>query len=532
MKTSHPATKWLLVLILTIYPLHLAAGQTIYVDASATGANNGSSWADAYKYLQDALTAAEPDTDIWVAQGTYWPDEDTDHPAGTDNRDATFQLKNNVALYGGFPSGGGSWENRDPYTYETILSGDKGVADNNSDNSYHVVTGSGTDSSAILDGFTVTAGNANGSSPDRICGAGMSNSPGSPTLSNCTFAGNSASAGGGMSNSSSSPTITNCTFSSNSATYGGGMRNISSNPALTNCTFTGNSVSGSSFGGGGMFNNSSSPTLTNCTFAGNSASKGGGMFNNSSSPTLTNCTFSGNLASNDGGGILNSSSSPVVTNCTFTGNSAANGGGMFNIFILSSPKLANCILWGNTATTGAQIYNYSSSTPTVSFSDVQSGWTGLGNIDADPLFVDANGLDNIAGTEDDNLRLLQGSPCIDDGNNNLVPHDIADLDGDANKTEPTPLDLDLRPRFVDGDCNSTVIVDMGAFEFSYAYIGDFDSDCDIDLVDFAILAKAWLTEPPDPQWNRLCDIGTPPDNYIDWLDLDVLAEHWLQGSDF
>src|SRR4030042_2002815 len=100
MKTSHPATKWLIILILTIYPLHSAAGQTTYVDAGATGANNGTSWANAYKYLQNALTAAGPNDAIWVAQGTYRPDMDTALPSGTNNRTATFQFKNGVGIYG------------------------------------------------------------------------------------------------------------------------------------------------------------------------------------------------------------------------------------------------------------------------------------------------------------------------------------------------------------------------------------------------------------------------------------------------
>jgi parallel beta-helix repeat protein len=613
---------------------------TIYVDANATGANNGSSWADAYKYLQDALTAAGSGSEIRVAQGTYWPDEDADHPAGTDNRDATFQLENGVAIYGGFPTGGGS---RDPNTYKTILSGDIGVADNNSDNSYHVVTGSGTYSAAILDGFTVTAGNANGSSFRRY-GAGMYNFPGSPTITNCTFVGSSAvygggmynrdhsnptvtnctfsgnsasegggmrndyfsgptltnctfignlaSNGGGMDNSSSSPTLTNCTFSSNSATYGGGMRNVSSNSTLTNCTFSGNSASGGGVGfGGGMNNDSSSPNITSCTFSGNSADSGGGMFSkNNSSPTLTNCTFSGNSASDSGGGILqsygspvitnctfsgnsgyegagiglNSSSTPIITNCTFNGNSAVRYGGGVDSSGNSSPTLtncifsgnsgwygvgmylwkssptvtnctfsknfttlpssyggaiynrtsnstfANCIFWGNTAINGAQIYNYSG-TLTVSYSDIQDGWAGTANINADPLFVDANGPDNIAGTEDDNLRLSFGSPCIDDGNNSAVPAGVV-------------TDLDGHPRKMDGDCNGAVVVDMGAFEFNSVYFGDFDSDCDVGFYDYAVLAASWLQNDP------LTDIAPTPagDGVVDTSDLAVLCDNWLE----
>jgi hypothetical protein len=280
------------------------------------------------------------------------------------------------------------------------------------------------------------------------------------------------------------------------------MYNIGSSPTLTSCTFSSNSaVTGA---GGGMCNYESNPTVTNCSFSGNSANYGGVIYNGNSSPTLTNCTFSGNSA-DYGGGMLNYESNPTVTNCSFSANSANHGGGMYNYN--SSPILTNCILWGNTSLNGPQIYNDTSS-PAVSFSDVQDGWEGTGNINADPLFVDAN---------DDNLRLSPDSPCIDAGNNTAIPTGIE-------------TDLDGRNRFADGDCNSTVIVDMGAFEFSYAYIGDFEGDCDIDLVDFAILAKAWLTEEGQTDYNPICNISSPADQKIDMFDLEVFCENWLQGS--
>jgi hypothetical protein len=423
---------------------------TIYVDANATGANDGSSWEDAYKYLQDALTEAGSGDSIWVAQGTYRPDEYTSYPGGTNIRDETFWL-NGVAIYGGFPAGGGQWESRNSSTYKTILSGDIGVPDDNSDNSYSVVMSIDVGPNTILDGFTITAGNASGSNQ-------------------CS---------------------------------GGGMYNYNSELTLTNCTFSGNSASE---GGGGMYNYYySDPNIVNCTFSGNSAYDGGGM-----------CNYD--------------QSSPTVTNCTFIGNSADYGwgGGMSNVG--SSPNVTNCILWGNTAPAGAQIYNDGTSSPTVGFSDVQGGWAGTGNIDADPLFVDANGPDDIIGTEDDNLRLSPGSPCIDKGNNASVPADTTDLDGDGNTTEQTPLDLDSRPRFVDGDCNSTVIVDMGAYEFSYAYMGDFDNQCDVDFRDFAIFAAAWLTEEGQTDYNSICDISQPIDQKIDMLDFEVFAQNWLAGT--
>jgi len=196
-----------------------------------------------------------------------------------------------------------------------------------------------------------------------------------------------------------------------------------------------------------MYNNSSSPTLTNVTFSGNSATNdGGGMYNYQSNPPLKNVTFSGNSATN-GGGMLNSSSSPTLTNVTFSGNTASNyGGGMLNSS--SSPTLTNVIMWGDSATTsGPEIYDYIS-TPVVTYSDIQGGYAGTGNINANPLFVDANGPDNIVGTADDNLRLGFGSPAIDSGTNTGCP--ATDLDGLS------------RP--ADGDGDSTAACDMGAYE--------------------------------------------------------------------
>jgi len=183
------------------------------------------------------------------------------------------------------------------------------------------------------------------------------------------------------------------------------MYNQSVSSSFTNCTFTDNSAKEA---GGGMYNRRGSPSLTHCTFSGNSAvTSGGGMCNEQSDPTLTNCTFTGNSANEDGGGMLNqASSSPTLSNCTFSGNSAnEDGGGMYNNDN-SSPTVTNCILWGNAASSGAQIYNDGTSSATVSYSDIQDGWRGTGNTNADPLFIDAGGGD---------LHLSPGSPCIDAG---------------------------------------------------------------------------------------------------------------------
>ena len=359
----------------------LAADSTIYVDADATsGANDGSSWDDAYIDLQDALAEAEAEDQIWVAAGTYKP---TAEHGGTGDRYRSFQLMNGVTLYGGFDPDAGDteWKDRDWEANPTILSGDIGTEGDSSDNSYHVFyhpDGTNLDSSAILDGFTITGGNANGIDSPPYAGGGMYNSSSSPTLTNSTFEGNSAyGGGGGMANvDGSSPTLTNCAFEGNSAAWGGGMINgISSSPTLIDCTFEGNTAGD----GGGMYNDdNSSPALANCTFSGNSApfGSGAGIYNNSSSPALTDCTFEGNSADYAGGGIHNTNgSSPVLINCTFSGNSApfGDGGGMVNTNG-SSPTLTDCSFEGNSAFSHGGGMHNSSSSPVLNNCTFSDNW--------------------------------------------------------------------------------------------------------------------------------------------------------------
>ncbi|MHC4500003.1 MAG: right-handed parallel beta-helix repeat-containing protein, partial [Planctomycetota bacterium] len=250
------------------FPASFDVVRMIYVDANTPDNNDGSNWANAYKYLQDALADANADpnfVEIYVADGNYYPDANTSEPNGSGNRAATFQLINGVALYGGYAGYGAPDPNeRDIELYETILSGDLDGNDvdvndpcdlrtepSRGENSYHVVTGSGADPNAVLDGFTITAGSANGSDPCHR-GGGMYNDSGSPTLANCTFSGNWAEdKGGGMFTRDSSPAATDCIFSHNSADNGGGMCNYNNgNPIVANCTFIGNSAGQ----GGAMWN--------------------------------------------------------------------------------------------------------------------------------------------------------------------------------------------------------------------------------------------------------------------------------------
>ena len=421
----------------------VASENIIYVDTGASGTATGLNWTDAYTNLQDALTTAISGTQIWVAEGVYYPDEGFGQI--NDAPTSTFELIDGVALYGGFSGIETTLDERDWEAHVTVLSGDLGQDDNadptgivtttgniTGTNSYHVVYSYNLDETAALDGFTITAGQADGSS--------------------------TSNRGGGIYNYSSSPALNNLILSGNWGNNGGGIFNeYYSNPILMNVTFSNNSAGN---GGGGLYNHTNSnATLTNVVFSGNSVSNfGGGIYNHSSNPTLINLMFTGNRAGFFGGGLYNNSTSnPSLKNVTFSGNSANTGGGIYNTDN-SDPTLTNAILWGNSATNeGDQIYN-NSSTPVISYTLIQSStiggnWdTSLGidggnNIDADPLFVrNPNPGDGDWSTLEDNdygdLRLRWGSPAIDAGTNTGCP--VTDLDGN-----PRPIGL---------------FCDMGAYE--------------------------------------------------------------------
>ena len=475
------------------------------VDHDADG-GDGQSWETAFNDLQDALAAAADPAviEIRVAAGVYHPDG----PGG--DRAAVFQLRDGLEIKGGFAGPGqpDPPDFRDPSVYESILSGDLNDDDDpggdppmTDDNSYHVVNGNWTDPSAVIDGFAITAGNADGSLP-HDGGAGMIIFRGDPTLRNCTFRGNSAfNFGGGLFNELSSPTVVHCTFIDNRAFLGGGVINLlESSPVMIDCRFDQNRASSA----GGMVNiTDSHPAIINCSFFGNVSFIGGGMRNlTRCNPLMVNCLFSGNSA-NTGGGLFNESdSNPELINCTFSRNEAAfesGGGGIRNQS--ANLRLTNCILWGNRDDGGANDdesaqVRTDDGIVTVDYSCIE-GWTGelggVGNIGDDPSFLDPDGQDDVVGTNDDDLRLTPGSPSIDAADGSSVPPDAHDLDADGDTDEPIPVDLKGHRRFVDDPATSDTgnpapggasVVDMGALEY---IPGDGDDDGDTDLSDYSDL---------------------------------------------
>ena len=246
-----------------------------------------------------------------------------------------------------------------------------------------------------------------------------------PSLDNVELSGNYSNSGGGIfCNGNSNPSLENVTIADNTAEYhGGGILCRYSSPSLENVTITGNSANGNYYGGGGIYcSQGSSPSLENVTISDNSAIYGGGIFCCvNSNPSLVNVTITGNSA-NAGGGIYCNDSSPSLINVTISSNTAiySNGGGIL-CDDNSNPSLTNCIMWNDSP---EEIYIESGSV-TATYSDIQGGWAGTGNINEDPLFADPQNGDFHLTWMNFPIPDSTMSPCIDTGD----PSSPLDPDG-------------------------------------------------------------------------------------------------------
>ena len=254
------------------------------------------------------------------------------------------------------------------------------------------------------------------------------------------------------------------TIKNGSATHGGGLLITGVSPTIENCRVLGNEAT--STGGGGIaLESAASPRLVACMISGNVVSGingGAGIWNVGGSPELINCILVGNTTVGAGivGGAMYTTQGgfPVLANCALYGNSAYDGSGLYCSFS-SNPDIVNSIIWGNApGATGLEIIVKFDAVASASYSDIEGGFTGVGNLDANPIFTDADGLDDVLGTADDNLRLGRFSPCTDAGNSAAAAL--------AGVTE----DQAGQPRFAndlgipDTGSGGNPVVDIGPFE--------------------------------------------------------------------
>ncbi|MCB0645238.1 MAG: right-handed parallel beta-helix repeat-containing protein [Saprospiraceae bacterium] len=404
----HPMLSKLIALMVLI-PSFISA-KTIFVNHAAVGLNNGTSWANAYTILQSALDGSISGDQIWVAQGTYTPSKDPfGNPTPSDARDLTFYLKNGVAIYGGFFGNEAVLDQRDPISYETILSGSFGP----NSSVFHVVLSVSDNVNTVLDGCIIQRGKANGG--------------GSLVVESLTA---SKSFGGGIYALNSSASFRNLRLSNNFGTMGGAICNENSTIVLRDLEIFNNN----SLDGGAVANISGNVRFEKCLMRNNTSINGGAMCNATSNVTVVNNLFYGNSSTDRGGAIFNSNTTLSIINSSIAyNNSSVGGGGIYSEGNFAILTALNAIVWGNTGPQPQSIGFGPGTGGTVTYSDIQgiSTFPGTGNINQDPLFV-----------SNTNLMIMVGSPCIDAGNNSGAPSE--DFDGN------------LRPQ------GGTV--DMGAFE--------------------------------------------------------------------
>ncbi|NNF42830.1 MAG: hypothetical protein HKN62_07255 [Phycisphaerales bacterium] len=255
-----------------------------------------------------------------------------------------------------------------------------------------------------------------------------------------------------------------------------------SSPTIAECTFTGNWAG--CWGGAVCCSSQSHPVIDRCLFTGNhSDDDGGAVFAwNGSNPVISNSVIVGNTSRVTGGGVTNFSGAMTIRNTTIAANSGPIGGGLYGWNV----TMSNSIVWGNTG--GAQIEGV----PTVTYSNIQGGYEGTGNLDVDPDFVSGQGGD---------YHLAAGSPMIDAGDPDFVPAaDAVDIDGD--------------PRLVG------LRVDIGPDERLLA--GDVNRDGVVDFLDLLATLAAWGPCPPTGE----CPADVDDDGVVGFLDLLSVLASW------
>jgi hypothetical protein len=438
-----------------------------------------------YPTIQAAIDAAVNGDTIWVSDGIY---------TGAGNRAITFPDKSITVRSENGP--------------DNCIIDCEGISRAFTFESAEV-------SDIVVEGITIRNGYAGGAVWKDRCGGAILCYDSSPTINNCVFINNHASGYGGaivlgdlspLSNS----IISNCTFLDNSAHTGGGIHNGKGNQVITNCIFKGN-VATYDYGGGICCWQDSVATIENCLMKNNASrnnNRGAGMSFSLAAPTVKNCLFIDNFAMGEftgfgGGGIFVLHASTKIINCTFYGNTTTGYGGACHFEGNRDIYVTNCIFSKNYPN---QIYKeMTTGRVYVSYSDVQGGYSGTGNINADPRFV--------AGP-DGNYYLSQivagqavNSPCVNAGNDTA-----AHLGMDVFTTRTDRL-------------SDSGVVDMGYHYPSFVSKSDLNRDAFIDFVDYSIFAAEWLLS-PDPLDPNDGDITK--DGLVNIYDLAELVAGWLE----
>lgn len=441
---------------------------TIYVNQAATGANDGTSWGSAFNNLQTAINNAGVNTEIWVAEGTYYPSQAV---SGTTSRHRSFVLRGEIKLYGGFAGNETSLEQRNISENITVLSGDIGKSGDTTDNCFRVVTARNI-ASLYLDGFTVTGGsNTDNDFEYGGGGSGMFINNVVGKIVNSRFEQNHVltdqynTKGGALYASYSSIEVRGCEFVDNSAQFGGTLASENSDLHLYNCLFNSNAATSEQYGfGGALYFENSSVWANSSVFSRNKARQGGAVYvyYSTGNPVVhfTNCVFEDNQAIDNGGAVFHSSILCIV-NCTFSGNMITEPTNYLQACGIESDNwssattyLINSILWDRTIITGNKVDEI---TP-LPLSD-ESGNCVIRDFDStyleaypdiqitDPLFAD---------TLSGDLSLQLNSSAINAGSSNAItiqlPYNGETYIIDIPKTDILGRPRDDRP-------------DLGAYEF-------------------------------------------------------------------
>ncbi|MBX3352737.1 MAG: hypothetical protein KF684_07360 [Phycisphaeraceae bacterium] len=465
----------------------------IYVNDNAEGEPLGFSWVGALRDLQIALRTAKmaggEKCEIWVAQGIYKPTTGTD-------RGATFRVPSGLKLYGGFAANETTLAQRTfPEFYITNLSGAIGTSAQN-DNSYTVVTVENASNQTLIDGFTISRGS------NDVLGIDAN--------------------GGGVRVINSSPTFRKTKFISNYATIDGAGVYVKSGEArFAECLFYTNTTG---LGAGAALASTGNATVVahNTRFQRNDAASHGGALNIGGGARFVNCLFSGNTAVNNGGAALVSATSGVreFINCTFAGNTSGGTSGAVHMMNSVQMAVRNTIMWDNADTAAAPSVGGATGQLAVERSTLQGFFFPIGstNSNADPMFANPRGANNVYGDFDDDFRLRRGSPAIDSGENAFLVADIFDLNSNNNTSETVPVDLNgvaraVRTPYAPAGVHPSP-VDMGAFEHQPTCAADLNGDGVVNFADLNIVLSNFGDAFPPADTNA--------DGVVNFADLNAV----------